>query len=198
VAKSCTEARQAGVELHPPEKLQKVFGQRKRHPYRHPLQWRYWCHQGWRDQVRSETKTNITFTVEEDEEGSHVRYEIEGGGKVIETVITRQNELAFFDFVKEFNEESNKNKSKLPHLHLETITKPRGRKSTLKCIKLNFQSKRGNSISKFASRMSRMSIVSKKSKKSKVSGKSVTSSVSKTSDISIEKLDSERYSTSFL
>jgi hypothetical protein len=104
----------------------------------------------------------ITFSTVENEDGNHIRYEVEGGGKIIETVITRQNELTFFDFVKDMNEKDKK-------IH------PKVKKSTRKT--LVFQPQPKQVLSKFASRMSKIS------KRSRISN---ASSISQSSENMIE------------
>lgn len=45
----------------------------------------------------------ITFDIKEVDGGQQVRYEIEGGGEVIETIMIRQNEEVFFKILNDFN-----------------------------------------------------------------------------------------------
>ena len=98
----------------------------------------------------------ITFNFVENEHGNHVRYEIEGGGKVIETMIVRQNEKSFFDFIKEFNEEGKVKKPRSKHTSRMTfVFRPKSRVSTMMNKKRRRESK-----------MSRVSIASIGSKES--------------------------------
>jgi len=65
----------------------------------------------------------ITFTIESDhDEGflrQDVKFEIEGGGKAIQTSFVRKNEVEFFEFLNDFNNPKNPMErcNKGPRLH---------------------------------------------------------------------------------
>lgn len=68
----------------------------------------------------------ITFHIEETSAGKNVKYEVEGGGRIFETMIVRQNEEVFFDFLKDFTQ----NKAQLHRMR--TRIKEMQRQNTIK------------------------------------------------------------------
>ena len=80
------------------------------------------------DKIKEEEKATgqkpkpITFHVEKDENHEKVRYEIEGGGRVIETMVVRQNEEVFFDFLNEFTQDKIKVNKRLTSKRLKSIS----------------------------------------------------------------------------
>ena len=84
-----------------------------------------------------------------DDDTNFVRYEIEGGGKVIETAFVRRNEEAFFNFLADFD--GNETKEKLKS------------KSSIHS-KRNIKRDSKYSAMRFGSRMSKLSLASSVSK----------------------------------
>ncbi|CAI2371765.1 unnamed protein product [Moneuplotes crassus] len=77
------------------------------------------------DEVRNEEMIQnqkvkpITFHIEETDGGKNVKYEVEGGGKIFETMVVRQNEEVFFNFLNDFS--SNKSQLKKMKTRIEQL-----------------------------------------------------------------------------
>ncbi|CAI2366292.1 unnamed protein product [Moneuplotes crassus] len=76
----------------------------------------------------------ITFQIEETGGGKNIKYEIEGGGKMFETMVVRQNEEVFFSFLNDFS--TNKTQLKKMKTRIEQLQRANTRKTkaTVKSI----------------------------------------------------------------